>query len=105
MKRKTSGVVSVRPSLSERSCNVKARKGTETKVRRKAGKTLRIPKVSAQPLELHLVVTRASGDTERYKLGTAPHMVAAMEYRRRLTAVKLPKLWMRKIIWAKREVA
>jgi hypothetical protein len=44
-----------------------------------------------RPVELHLVVTRASGDTERFKLGEVPNMLFASAYRKKLTRVTLPR--------------
>ena len=67
------------------------------KVKRKIGKTLRTstsnpPNINPdQPVQLHLVVTRQTGDTERYKLGEAPDLIYAAAYRRRLAKVKCPK--------------
>lgn len=44
-----------------------------------------------RPVELHLVVTRASGDTERFKLGEVRDMRYAAAYRRKVERVAMPK--------------
>lgn len=43
-----------------------------------------------RPVELHLVVTRSSGDTECYKLGEVPDLRYVIQYRRKVSAVKMP---------------
>ena len=64
-------------------------------MKQKIGKSLKRTKVDPisppRPVELHLVVTRANGDTERYKLGEVKDLRYAIEYRKRLSAVKLPR--------------
>ena len=42
-------------------------------------------------VQCHLVVTRQSGDTERYLLAEVRSMLHAIEYRRKLAAVAIPK--------------
>lgn len=59
---------------------------------RRTGRGLKSDHLSPpKPVELHLVVTRASGDTERYKLGEVPTLHHAIAYRRKLSKVTLPK--------------
>ena len=43
------------------------------------------------PIRLHLVVTRETGDTERYPLGTVKDLRDAYAYRRKLGKGSLPK--------------
>lgn len=60
--------------------------------RKMLGKTLSSAPINFdRPVQLHVVVTRKSGDTETYKLGEVPDMMAAIEYKRKLIAVKAPK--------------
>ena len=42
------------------------------------------------PIRLHLVVTRETGDTERYPLGTVRDLRLAYAYRRKLAKVSMP---------------
>lgn len=70
--------------------------GGHMKLKAKAGKTLKSSGGKEPVVQLHLLVTRSSGDTERYKLGELPNMMAAIEYKRKLIAVKVPKRWLRK---------
>lgn len=48
-------------------------------------------KAIASPLvQVHLVVTRQTGDTERYKLAELPDLRYAWKYRQALAKVKVP---------------
>lgn len=51
--------------------------------------------ITIRPVEVHLTVTRQSGDVETYFLGQVPNLMAAIEWRRKLTAVKPPKRFLR----------
>ena len=42
-------------------------------------------------VKCELVLTRQSGDTERYLLAEVRNMLFAIEYRRKLAAVSIPK--------------
>lgn len=55
------------------------------------GLTSTPPAAPTRPVELHLVVTRASGDRETYKLGEVPDLRYAIAYRRRLHRITMPK--------------
>lgn len=61
----------------------------------KVGKSL-VPRVGTAPnglpnVQIHLLITRQSGDTERYLLAEVQSMLFAIEYRRRLARVPVPK--------------
>ena len=43
------------------------------------------------PVKVEVVVTRASGDQERMKLGEVSNLIFAYEWRRRLTKVAAPR--------------
>lgn len=57
----------------------------------KHGKSLLRNVTPPKPVKLHLLVTRASGDTERYELGEVADLRFAVEYRRKLHKVALPR--------------
>ena len=42
-------------------------------------------------VQIHLVVTRQSGDTERYLMAEVRNMLYAIEYRRKLARVSIPQ--------------
>lgn len=74
---------------------------------KRKGKTLRATNNKPPAMVMvHLLVTRASGDVERYKLASLPDLRFAIEYRKVLGKVPVPKklgkLW---AIPSKREVA
>ena len=43
------------------------------------------------PVQLHLLVTRGTGDVERYKLGEVPDLRYAALYRKKVMKVPMPK--------------
>lgn len=65
----------------------------------KKGRTKRVLKIidpTLRPILVHLVVTRQSGDTETTLLGKVPNLMTAIEWRRKIVAVPVPKRFMRK---------
>lgn len=43
------------------------------------------------PVKLHLLITRSTGDVERYQLGEVPDLRYAIDYRLKLAKVRVPK--------------
>jgi len=65
---------------------------SKIQLKRGVGKGVRTRKDSTPtPVTLHLIVTRASGDREQYLLGEVPNLLMAIECRRRLARVPIPK--------------
>ena len=65
-----------------------------SKIKRKKGvgrSAITIAPNGLPSVQCHLVVTRQSGDTERYLLAEVRSMLHAIEYRRKLAAVVIPK--------------
>lgn len=67
---------------------VSKKRSTSTKVKtNKRGKESGIQ----EDVTIHLVVTRKSGDTERYLLGRVPDLRYAIDFRHKLAKVRMPK--------------
>lgn len=44
-----------------------------------------------EDVSIHLTITRKSGDVEKYLLGKVPDLRYAIDFRRKVAAVKIPK--------------
>lgn len=64
---------------------------TKNKAREQKGVGNTLKSAQIPSVQLHLHVTRSTGDVERYKLGEVPDLRYAVVYRRRVARVPMPK--------------
>lgn len=62
----------------------------KVRVKRGVGVSITAASKLSNKVQIHILVTRASGDVEKYKLAEGPDLIWAIAARRRLMACRLP---------------